>query len=236
MPKFDLIIDTSIFGAAVAIAVGDGKSRKIVFSEVTPDVQDSARQLPLLVEDGIKQAGLNIGDIGRIVVSQGPGSFTGIRVGLAYAYGFLRGLISGANPYATMAGVSSLELLAAHWSSQLGQDVVVFLPSTKTTGYAAKFEKENISLHPVDLAKGLHSSMIGKFWCILGSWDGLLEVAAKNKTQSFQIMEPKENARLALGSINDRLAAESGLVWSADMPNAIYLRKSTVEEKAEATN
>jgi tRNA threonylcarbamoyl adenosine modification protein YeaZ len=234
MPEFDLIIDTSIFGAAVGLGTGDDSSRKLIFSDVTHEIQDSARRLPLIVEQAMNQAGIKAEDIGRMVISQGPGSFTGIRVGLAYAYGFFKGLISKANPQAKIAGVSSLQVLATHFGGNLGQDVAVFLPSTKTTGYAATFSNGNSSLLPLDLAKGVDAVLLDKVWLVLGAWNGLSEAAQSAGIQTFQNMDPRENARLALGVINDRLSADSGLAWSEVMPGAIYLRKSTVEEKAEA--
>ena len=72
----------------------------------------------LLVED----AGLNPGDLGRIVASRGPGSFTGIRAGLATVAG-----LAAANG-AQISAFESLLMLAARcdasgevWAAQPGR-------------------------------------------------------------------------------------------------------------------
>jgi len=82
MTQLTLIIDTSVHGAAVGISI-KGR-RELGFVEVSEDVADSARQLPLMVERGLKELSATRADVSSIVVSRGPGSFTGIRVGLAY--------------------------------------------------------------------------------------------------------------------------------------------------------
>lgn len=48
--------------------------------------------LPDLVEQVLAEAGLAPQDIGTVAVSIGPGSFTGLRVGLSFAKGFALGL------------------------------------------------------------------------------------------------------------------------------------------------
>ncbi|NOZ75600.1 MAG: tRNA (adenosine(37)-N6)-threonylcarbamoyltransferase complex dimerization subunit type 1 TsaB [FCB group bacterium] len=46
-----------------------------------------AVQLPVFVRDIIEKSGWNFGDLDAIAVSIGPGSFTGLRVGLSFAKG-----------------------------------------------------------------------------------------------------------------------------------------------------
>ena len=61
------------------------------------------RQLPGFVERLLDEAGVTLQDVGRIAVVTGPGSFTGIRIGVAYARGLA--LVTGA----PCIGVTSLE-------------------------------------------------------------------------------------------------------------------------------
>ncbi len=54
----------------------------------------------------MEEAGVRMDEVGRVVVVRGPGSFTGVRVGLAVAKGLAEGLGLG------IVGVSRLEVLA----------------------------------------------------------------------------------------------------------------------------
>lgn len=82
----------------------------------------------LLVED----AGIEPSAIGTIVVSRGPGSFTGIRAGLATAMG-----LSAATGAACIA-YDSLTMLAARCSTD--QIVWTAQPGRRTEVYARRFE------------------------------------------------------------------------------------------------
>ena len=62
--------------------------------------------LPLLVERVLRDAGLALEDVEGIAVSIGPGSFTGLRIGLALAKGLA---FAGGLP---LVGVPTLEALA----------------------------------------------------------------------------------------------------------------------------
>lgn len=69
--------------------------------ELLPRGQE--RRLPGLVGELCASAGVALKDIGRIGVVTGPGSFTGLRIGVAYARGLV--LVTGARA----VGITSLE-------------------------------------------------------------------------------------------------------------------------------
>lgn len=236
MAKYDLLIDTSIFGAAVGISSGNGQSRELLVSEVTSDVQNSARQLPLMVDQALSGLNASISDINRIVVSQGPGSFTGIRVGIAYAYGYFLGLSKASNPEIKLAGVSSLKFLSEYLSVSLGHNLCLFLPSTKTTGFVSQVVNGETTLMAIDLTKDLGHVTGSTHWLVLGEWQALRDLSRTVRERTFRELDLRENARLALVAINDRLSVDSSIKWSNEMPVAVYLRKSTVEEKAAAAD
>ncbi|WP_028032060.1 tRNA (adenosine(37)-N6)-threonylcarbamoyltransferase complex dimerization subunit type 1 TsaB [Chelativorans sp. J32] len=66
-----------------------------------------AEHVMAVVENALEQAGFSFNDIGAIAVSVGPGSFTGIRVGVSAARGFALALKIPA------MGITTLEALAA---------------------------------------------------------------------------------------------------------------------------
>jgi tRNA threonylcarbamoyladenosine biosynthesis protein TsaB len=98
-----LAIDTCLTACSVAIVKGDD-----VLAEATePMTRGHQERLALLTRDVMQTAGLDFCAIDRIGVTVGPGSFTGLRVGLAFAKGLALALDR------PCVGVGSLEALAA---------------------------------------------------------------------------------------------------------------------------
>jgi tRNA threonylcarbamoyladenosine biosynthesis protein TsaB len=96
-----LSIDTASPDASVALAVG-GR----IFEEALPAERRASEELLPALRRVLEAAGLALGDCDRIAVCAGPGSFTGVRVGLATAWGISR---AAGIPLET---VSTLEALA----------------------------------------------------------------------------------------------------------------------------
>jgi tRNA threonylcarbamoyladenosine biosynthesis protein TsaB len=93
-----LAFDTAT-DAATSALVDDG--------EVLGERSTRAVRLLEDVDALLRQAGAHPGDLDRLAVGVGPGSFTGVRVGLAAARGLALGL------GVPVAGVSTLDALAA---------------------------------------------------------------------------------------------------------------------------
>src|SRR5690348_2623297 len=111
-----LAIDTAL--AACAAAVLDPE-RGIVASESLPMLRGHAEALIPLIARVMKQAGIKFSDVDRIAVTTGPGSFTGVRVGLAAARGF--GVATGV----PVVGVSTLAVYAAPFLAGNGKSPVI---------------------------------------------------------------------------------------------------------------
>ena len=92
-----------------------------------------SRCLTQLVERVLSDARVTIGDVDALAVSIGPGSFTGLRVGLALAKGIA---FAGGLP---IAPVPTLEALAWAAEAELGESVCAALDARKQEVYAALF-------------------------------------------------------------------------------------------------
>ena len=100
-----LAIDTAL--AACAAAVLDTEHGGIIATESLPMTRGHAEALMPLVARVMEQAGMAFADIDRVVVTTGPGSFTGLRVGIAAARGIALAIDKSA------VGLSTLSAYAA---------------------------------------------------------------------------------------------------------------------------
>lgn len=97
-----LLIETSTEVCSVALC----KGVNIIAFRVINEPKSHARIIAVMVEEVLNQGGISISNCDAVVVSEGPGSYTGLRVGVSIA----KGLCYGAS--IPLIAVSSLELLA----------------------------------------------------------------------------------------------------------------------------
>src|SRR5208337_3039984 len=81
-----LALDTAL--AACSAAVLDTANGGLVASESLLMARGHAEALLPLVERVMKKSGLAFANLERVAVTTGPGSFTGLRVGISAARGF----------------------------------------------------------------------------------------------------------------------------------------------------
>ena len=79
-----LNIDTATEEAGICLAA-DGE---VVAMAVNPDQRDHAAWLHIAVEKMMRDADVRMKDLDAVAVTSGPGSYTGLRVGMAAAKGF----------------------------------------------------------------------------------------------------------------------------------------------------
>lgn len=98
-----LAMDTA--GSACAACVYDSGADRILAQRTETLGRGHAERLMAIITDALQAADVRYADLNRIVTTIGPGSFTGIRVGVATARGFAIGL------NVDVAGVNSLEAI-----------------------------------------------------------------------------------------------------------------------------
>jgi len=128
-----LALDTSTERTAVGLArVDDGVLT--LYGEAAVDAPRAAmsRVLPM-AESLLSANGFEIGEVGGVIVGRGPGSFTGVRIGVATAKGLAHGL------GVPLWGVGTLDAVA--WSFA-DQDVLLGVVGDAMRGevYPALFE------------------------------------------------------------------------------------------------
>ncbi|MCX8995781.1 tRNA (adenosine(37)-N6)-threonylcarbamoyltransferase complex dimerization subunit type 1 TsaB [Rhizobiaceae bacterium BDR2-2] len=100
-----LALDTA--GADCTAALYESLEDRLLSSAVETIGKGHAERLMAVVDAALDEAGLTLDAVGKIAVTVGPGSFTGIRVGVAAARGFALALGIEA------VGVSTLGVIAA---------------------------------------------------------------------------------------------------------------------------
>lgn len=129
-------IDTS--GKVASCAVADNEKilcEKILYTKLT----HSQVILPM-VKEVLDNCALGFDDLDGIAVANGPGSYTGLRIGIAA----VKGICMGA-PHIKCAGISTLESLAYNCSAFQGKIIPVMKARPKIV-YAGEYLSENGSI------------------------------------------------------------------------------------------
>jgi len=103
-----LAVDTALNACSAAIL----RSGEVLRSRVEPMAKGQAERLAPLTREVLVEAGIAPSALDRIAVTRGPGAFTGLRIGLAFARGLAVALDR------PCVGISTLEVLAHGASAQ----------------------------------------------------------------------------------------------------------------------
>ena len=103
-----LAVDTALTACSVAIL----RSGEVLLSRVEPMAKGQAERLAPMAQEVLAEAGIAPPALDRIAVTRGPGAFTGLRIGLAFARGLAVALDR------PCVGISTLEVLAHAASAQ----------------------------------------------------------------------------------------------------------------------
>ncbi|EKO3804087.1 tRNA (adenosine(37)-N6)-threonylcarbamoyltransferase complex dimerization subunit type 1 TsaB [Vibrio harveyi] len=173
-----LAIDTATENCSVALLVND---RVISRSEVAP--RDHTKKVLPMVDEVLKEAGLTLQDLDALAFGRGPGSFTGVRIGI----GIAQGLAFGAD--LPMIGVSTLAAMAqASYRLHGATDVAVAIDARMSEVYWARYTRQENGewagvdaecvIPPARLAEEAQAD--DKTWTKAGTgWDAYLEDLGK---------------------------------------------------------
>ena len=132
-----LALDTSMAACSVCVYDTD-KSLVIGASQQFMD-RGQAEVLAPMVQDAMKMAGVGFADLNRIAVTTGPGTFTGVRIGLAMA----RGLGVALN--IPIIGINSLTAIAANETME-NIPIVVAADARAGEIYFASYDKTRLEV------------------------------------------------------------------------------------------
>ncbi|MBB6469636.1 tRNA threonylcarbamoyl adenosine modification protein YeaZ [Aminobacter lissarensis] len=181
-----------------------------------------AEHLMAVIDEALTQAGKSYADLGRIAVSTGPGSFTGVRVAVSAARGFSLALKVPA------VGVTTLEALAAETRDKFGTRVVLAaLDAGRAEIHAAVYDETGNALRkPAVLTLDEAASIVASEQVALaGTASQLIADAVRDKVFTFGPISATADigtyARLAAGKAGD-----------GERPKPIYLRAPDAKPQA----
>lgn len=127
-----LALDTATEACSVALMVGEHIYSR---SEVAP--RDHTKKILPMVDEVLKEAGLTLQELDALAFGRGPGSFTGVRIGI----GIAQGLAFGAN--LPMIGISTLAALAQGAYREQGMTrVACAIDARMSEVYWGRFERQ----------------------------------------------------------------------------------------------
>ena len=139
-----LSVDTA--HAACSVCVFDTAANRSLALVSEPMRRGHAERLAGMTQDAVAEAGLAFSDIDRLAACSGPGTFTGVRIGLA----FVRGLALVLK--APAIGITSLEALAqGSRQAAAGRDIWVIQDARRGEVYLQGFDGDGKPLQPASV-------------------------------------------------------------------------------------
>ena len=146
-----LAFETSAKAASVALM----ENGKLLGESYQNTGLTHSQTLMVMAEDLLKACNLTAGDVEAVAVAAGPGSFTGIRIGVAAAKGFAWGA------ELPCYGVSTLEAMARNLGAYQGY-VVPAMDARRNQVYTAIFHAEKGILSRVEEDMAISLAELGE--------------------------------------------------------------------------
>ena len=136
-----LSIETATKVCSVALAID---SKLVMVRESKTEHFSHSENLTIFIESLFSEVDFNLGDLDAIAISMGPGSYTGLRIGVSTVKGLAYGLS------VPVIGIGSLEALSA-LSIHKGQYLLCpMFDARRMEVYSAVFDQANIMVEAVE--------------------------------------------------------------------------------------
>ena len=222
-----LALESSAISASVALT----EDEKLVAQSFQNCGLTHSRTLLPMAENLLANCGVTLADVDAIAVAHGPGSFTGVRIGVAT----VKGLALGADK--PCIGVSTLEAMAQNLAHMNGL-IVCAMDARRSQLYNALFTVQNGALVRLTedraiaadaLAEELSGS--GRSVWVLGDGWAICEKALKERGVFCTVAPEELRWQTAFGVC---LAAQSKTPTGAEDLLPVYLRLSQAERERQS--
>jgi tRNA threonylcarbamoyladenosine biosynthesis protein TsaB len=111
-----LHIESATKNCSISISKDD---TLLVCVEETPDTYGHSEKLSVFIDKAIQQTGISYKDLSAVCVSKGPGSYTGLRIGVSTAKGLCYGLDI------PLISIPTTEVLAKNYAKKLSENDII---------------------------------------------------------------------------------------------------------------
>jgi tRNA threonylcarbamoyladenosine biosynthesis protein TsaB len=229
IPRTRICIETGRFMKLLAIdcaarlcaaCVYDTGAKRELGRSVLDLGKGHAEHLMTVIDDALKAGGTDYAGLGAIAVSVGPGSFTGLRVGVSAARGLALALKIPA------IGVTSLEALAAETSDAFpGRAVLAALDAGREEIHAALYDELSILVYGPAVATLSQAVALAADNAPVLAGTAAMQIAAA-LGRAVEVGPTTATADIAVYA---RLAAAKGV---GEKPKPLYLRGADAKPQA----
>lgn len=225
-----LCVDTSTEACSVAVLKKSGSESQLFDSFMLAPREHTTKILPT-VESVLAEAGLSVNDLDVVAYGRGPGSFTGVRIGISIAQGLAYGIEK------PMVGVSTLQAMAqqayktkeissvyAAIDARMGE---VYFAHYQLVGDLMTLVNEEVVIKPVDLL-ALELSVLDNSALVGTGWNAFPELLDYfSNAQLLDIEFPSSRYML------EQVVADvkNGLAVLPELATPVYLRDKVTWKK-----
>jgi tRNA threonylcarbamoyl adenosine modification protein YeaZ len=221
LPMRILAFDTTL--GACSAAVFDTGAARILAHAWEPIERGHAEALVGMVRGVLERSGTKLSDIDRIAVTVGPGTFTGVRIGLSLARGLKLALGT------PICGLTSLEAIRLNVRDNPdGRAVTALIDARRGEFYLAAWSADGTQIvAPCAVRHQAAADLVPPGSLVLGPGaERFLELGATRGAVRARACDLPDAARIA--------EAATALAANDDPPQPVYLRASGAELPARA--
>lgn len=209
-----LAFDTAQGALSAAVMDGEG----VLASSFEPRTRGHAEALMPLLETVLAEAALSFADLDALAVTVGPGTFTGLRVGLAAARGLA---LARSLP---LVGVTTLEAVAEPAGAEADETCVALFDARRDEVYMQAFAPSLTPPLLVSLDEAMTPLPPGKL-VLVGTGAPLLAPRLEAAGRAFRLSpaKPQPEAQ-AVGRLALARIAAQGLDAFRTAPEPLYIR------------
>ena len=224
-----LSLDTTTPKASCAVA----RDGVVINEEAIDTSRQLALQLPGALRDILDLSGVGLSDVDAFAVATGPGSFTGLRIGIATMQGLAFGT---GKPLIGTSGFAALRAVAS--PAFLGSRIAAWVDAWRGDVYATLFEDGRLAADPVvakpaelldDLARGKPAPYTNDVLFIGDGAETYRDLIVSRLGHAARIADPSAPLLAAVIAMLATIEYKNGNRPAPHAIRPIYVRRSDAE-------